>query len=127
MELEVYLETNTTSSMALDLDFTVPYNQTFSYTKDLDLFLVNIASVLSFGPKISFGVGASVEASAGVDVLLDIESTINNGTVTLDCKYSFLPKTIRGAYLTKSRYGKSYSCRELEPFGLRRCDHLRGS
>lgn len=86
VELEVYLETNTTSSLILDLDFSVPYNQTFSYTKDVDFLLVDIASVLSFGPKISFDVGASVEADAGVDVVLDIESAITNGTITLDCE-----------------------------------------
>lgn len=84
VELEVYLETNTTSDLVLDFDFYVPYNGTFAYTQSVDKYLVDIPGVLSFGPEIYFEIGADVAADAGVDVILDLSSAIDNGTFTLD-------------------------------------------
>lgn len=84
MELEVYLETNTTSDLVLDFDFYVPYNATFSHTEAIETYTVDIPGVLSFGPDISFEIGAEVSADAGVDVTLDLSSAIENGTFTLD-------------------------------------------
>lgn len=84
MELEVYLETNTTSDLVLDFDFYVPYNGTFSHTEAIETYTVDIPGVLSFGPEISFEIGAEVSADAGVDVTLDLSSAIENGTFTLD-------------------------------------------
>lgn len=80
----MYLEVNTTSDLILELDIDVPYNKTFSYEKALDFYAVNIPGVLSFGPDISFSIGAEVDASAGVGVELDLSSNITNGTITLD-------------------------------------------
>lgn len=68
----------------LDFGIDFPANQTFSYTKALDLYTVDIPGVLSFGPQISFVIGAELIADAGVDVVLDLSSTIYNGTFTLD-------------------------------------------
>lgn len=84
MELEVYLETNTTSDLVLDLDFSVPYNTTFSHTEAIETYIVDIPGVLSFGPQISFEIGAAVSADAGVDVVLDLSSALQDGTFTLD-------------------------------------------
>lgn len=84
MELEVYLETNTTSDLVLDFDFDVPYNATFSHTEAIETYVVDIPGVLSFGPDISFEIGAQVAADAGVDIVLDLSSAIDNGTFTLD-------------------------------------------
>lgn len=80
----MYLEVNTTSDIVLELDIDVPYNKTFSYEKALDFYAVNIPGVLSFGPDISFSIGAEVDAGAGVGVVLDLSSTITNGTIVLD-------------------------------------------
>lgn len=84
VDLILYLETNTTSDLVLDFGIDFPANETFSYTKALDLYTVEIPGVLSFGPQISFVIGADLVADAGVDVVLDLSSTIYNGTFTLD-------------------------------------------
>lgn len=84
MELQIYLETNTTSDLVLDFAFGTAYNNTFRYTTGLEKYLVNIPGVLSFGPDISFEIGAAVAANAGVDVTLDLASAITNGSFTLD-------------------------------------------
>lgn len=80
----MYLQTNTTSDVVLDLDFAVPYNKTFSYGTDVELYVIDIPGILTFGPEIAFEIGADVAADAGVDVLLDLSSAIYNGNVTLD-------------------------------------------
>lgn len=82
--MEVYLETNTTSDLVLDLDTYVPYNTSFSYSEAVETYTVDIPGVLSFGPEISFEIGAELAADVGVDVVLDLSSNIYNGTFTLD-------------------------------------------
>lgn len=84
VDLVLYLETNTTSDLVLDLGIDAPSNKTFSYNKALDFFTVDIPGVLSFGPQISFTIGAELIADAAVDVVLDLSSTIYNGSFTLD-------------------------------------------
>lgn len=82
--LEVYLETNTTSSLTLGLSLGIPYNKTFSYSFSSGTTTVAIPGVLSFGPTVGFAIGAEVVADAGVDVELTLGSEIYNGSVTLD-------------------------------------------
>lgn len=84
MELELYLETNTTSDLVLDLGIDLAFNKSFSYVQDIEFYTVDIPGVLSFGPQISFTIGADASADAAVDVALDLSSEIYNGTITLD-------------------------------------------
>ncbi|KAJ4392263.1 hypothetical protein N0V93_005888 [Gnomoniopsis smithogilvyi] len=84
VELILYLETNTTSDLVIDFGIDFPSNETFSYTKALDYYVVDVPGVISFGPQISFVIGAELVADAAVDVVLDLSSTIYNGSFTLD-------------------------------------------
>lgn len=84
VDLVLYLETNTTSDLVLDFGIDFPSNKTFSYNKALDFYVVDIPGVLSFGPQMAFTIGAEVIADAGVDVVLDLSSTLYNGSFTLD-------------------------------------------
>ncbi|CAN8096470.1 unnamed protein product [Discula destructiva] len=84
VDLVLYLETNTTSDLVIGFGIDFPSNKTFEYNKAVDFYAVDIPGVLSFGPQISFTVGAKVIADAAVDVALDLSSTIYNGTFTLD-------------------------------------------
>lgn len=68
----------------LDFGIDFPSNETFSYNKALDFYVVDIPGVFSFGPQIAFTIGAELVADAAVDVVLDLSSTIYNGSFTLD-------------------------------------------
>lgn len=68
----------------MDFGIDFPSNETFSYTKALDYYVVDVPGVISFGPQISFVIGAEIVADAAVDVVLDLSSTIYNGSFTLD-------------------------------------------
>lgn len=84
MEIELYLESNTTSDIVLDLGIDLPLNKSFSYVEDVESYTVDIPGVLSFGPQISFIIGADASTDAAVDVSLDLSSEIYNGSITLD-------------------------------------------
>lgn len=84
VDLVLYLETNTTSDVVLDFGIDLTSNKTFEYNKAIDFYAIDIPGVLSFGPQISFAVGAEVTADAAVDVELGLSSTVYNGSFTLD-------------------------------------------
>lgn len=84
MELEVYLETNTSSALVFDLSLAAAYNGTFAHTADTETYVVDVPGLLAFGPRVSFEIGAAVAAAAGVDVVLQLASAVDNGTFVLD-------------------------------------------
>lgn len=82
--LTLFLESNITTDIVLDLAIGIPYNETFSYDEALEFYAVDIPGVLTFGPTITFSIGADVAADAGVDVVLDLSSSVTNGSIILD-------------------------------------------
>lgn len=82
--LYVDVDTTTTADMVLSVNAAAPYNQTFSYSDAVGYYLVDVPGILTFGPELSFAVGAEVDVDAAVDVVLDVGAGIDNGTIHLD-------------------------------------------
>ncbi|KAK2615817.1 hypothetical protein N8I77_002543 [Diaporthe amygdali] len=83
--LSVDFETQIKSDLVLELGVTAPYNNTFAYTPDaLAYYIVNVPGIITFGPELLFSIGADLDVAAAVDVVLDVGSEIENGTVHID-------------------------------------------
>ncbi|KAJ1299702.1 hypothetical protein OPQ81_005028 [Rhizoctonia solani] len=82
--LYVDVETTTSVDVVLELDVTAPYDGTFSYGDGVEYYLVNVPGILTFGPALTFAVGAEISVDAAVDLVLDLGADIDNGTVHLD-------------------------------------------
>lgn len=82
----LYVDASASVSAALELELAInaPYNDTFSYSDGVEYYIVNVPGILTFGPELSFAVGAGVSVDAAVDVIVDIGAEITNGTLHLD-------------------------------------------
>ncbi|KAJ4418342.1 hypothetical protein N0V82_005623 [Gnomoniopsis sp. IMI 355080] len=82
----LYVDAATTVSADLELELAVnaPYSDTFSYSDGIEYYVVDVPGILTFGPELSFAVGAAVDVDAAIDVTLDIGADIANGTIHLD-------------------------------------------
>ncbi|KAJ4396214.1 hypothetical protein N0V93_000433 [Gnomoniopsis smithogilvyi] len=82
----LYVDAATTVSADLELELavTAPYSDTFSYSDGIEYYVVDVPGILTFGPELSFAVGATVDVDAAIDVILDIGAEIANGTIHLD-------------------------------------------
>lgn len=82
--LYVDVETTASADLVLALDVNAAYDDTFSYGAGVSYYFVNIAGIITFGPELSFSVGADVSADAAVGVVLDLGADISNATIHLD-------------------------------------------
>lgn len=82
--LYVDVETSASADLVLELDIKAPYANNFSYTNAVGYYVVDVPGILTFGPELSFVVGAEVDVDAAIDIVLDIGAEIPNGTVHLD-------------------------------------------
>lgn len=82
--LSVDVETTASAELVLALDVDAAYSDTFSYGAGVSYYFVNIAGIITFGPELSFAVGADVSADAAVSVVLDLGADIDNATIHLD-------------------------------------------
>lgn len=82
----LYVDASTTVSADLELELVVAagYNDTFSYSQGIEYYVVDVPGILTFGPELSFAVGAFVDIDSAIDVTLDIGADIANGTIHLD-------------------------------------------
>lgn len=82
----LYVDASTTISADVELELLVKagYSDTFSFSQGIEYYVVDIPGILSFGPELSFAVGASVDIDAAIDVVLDVGAEIANGTMHLD-------------------------------------------
>lgn len=82
----LYVDASTTISADLELELivTAGYSDTFSYSEGIEYYVVDVPGILTFGPELSFAVGATVDIDAAIDVVLDIGADIANGTIHLD-------------------------------------------
>lgn len=81
----LYVDVSTATSVDLELGLAVgaAYNNTFEYGDSVAYYVVDVPGILSFGPALSFAVGAAVDVDAAVDVTLDVGAALN-GSVHLD-------------------------------------------
>lgn len=82
--LYVDVETSVSADLVLEVDIGASYSNNFTYSNAIGYYVVNVPGILTFGPELSFAVGAEVNVDAAVDVVLDIGAEIANGTVHLD-------------------------------------------
>lgn len=82
--LYVDVETNTTADLVLGLEVTAPYANTFSYTNGVEYYVVDVPGILTFGPELSFAVGADLDVDAAVDITLDVGADIQSASLHLD-------------------------------------------
>lgn len=82
----LYVDASTTVSADLELELivTAGYNDTFSYSEGIEYYVVDVPGILTFGPELSFAVGAFVDIDSAIDVTLDIGADLANGTIHLD-------------------------------------------
>lgn len=82
----LYVNTTTIVSADLELELAInaPYSGTFTYSEGIEYYIVNVPGILTFGPELSFAVGASIDVDAATDVILDIGADIPDGTIFLD-------------------------------------------
>lgn len=82
----LYVDASTTVSADLELELlvTAGYSDTFSYSEGIEYYVVDVPGILTFGPELSFAVGAFVDIDSAIDVTLDIGADIANGTIHLD-------------------------------------------
>lgn len=82
--LYVDVEANTTADLVLGLEVSAPYDDTFSYSNGVAYYVVDVPGILTFGPEVSFEVGAELAVDAAVDIVVDVGADIQNATLHLD-------------------------------------------
>lgn len=82
--LYVDVETAASAALALDVNVTASYNDTFSYDVGYEYYVLDVAGLLTFGPAVALSVGAALDLAASVDASLALGAAIANGTLHLD-------------------------------------------
>lgn len=83
---ELYVDITTTAAidLALELAVTAPYNDTFSYSDGVEYYIVDVPGLLTFGPALSYAVGASIAADEALNIVLDVGAELTDATLHLD-------------------------------------------
>lgn len=85
MEVTFDVTKSTYHDRTLTLDFTAPYTYNLEYdVTPLAYYLVDVPSILTLGPALSFGVGVDFTVEAEMSVAADISSRVDNGSIHID-------------------------------------------
>jgi hypothetical protein len=100
-ELSFDINASTAADVTMTVDVKAPYNTTFSYSPPaLTYSFVNVPGIISLGPALDFGIGATLSVDAAVIVTADLGVHIASGNTHLD----FLNSSLSSATGWKPTY-----------------------